>query len=434
MDGDDAIVLEGTRPTVLIPTPGGRTTAQYDTAAEYSVRENAQIDPGTFDSTLGLNPLVNAASPLLAFLLRLRQTTTSTNPAGLREEAAALVHDFEPRARSAGVDAEEIFSARYVLCTAIDELVLTSAWGNQSVWATRNLLSTFHHEVGGGETFFHLLAKLSAAPARNLHMLELMYVVLSLGFEGKYRVARNGHNELEQTREQLFQIIRTYRGDYEQALSPQWRPSDSAQQSLARHLPPWVLVVFGLAVLTIVFVGFSSTLHNASEPLVTRINALAREPMRVVRKALAASPRLAGFLQPEIDEGLVAVVEGDDKTTIVIQGDGLFHSASATSRTAYDAVLVRIAAALDEVPGRIVVTGHTDNIPIRTLKYPSNWELSSARAENVREKLAAHLQNSERIRAEGRADTQPLVDNQTRANRARNRRVEIVVHAIDLPQ
>jgi type VI secretion system protein ImpK len=90
-------------------------------------------------------------------------------------------------------------------------------------------------------------------------------------------------------------------------------------------------------------------------------------------------------------------------------------------------LVLRIADAVASVPGRIDVVGHTDNTPIRTLRFPSNWELSKARAESVARLLAARV-GPDRLRADGRGEAEPVASNDTLQGRARNRRVEITVH------
>ena len=89
-------------------------------------------------------------------------------------------------------------------------------------------------------------------------------------------------------------------------------------------------------------------------------------------------------------------------------------------------VLKRIGEALAEVKGEVLITGHTDNQPIRSLRYPSNWHLSAARADAVKAR-SRRLVEPARMRAEGKADAEPVAANDTPANRARNRRVEIVL-------
>ncbi|WP_206197454.1 type IVB secretion system protein IcmH/DotU, partial [Pseudomonas viridiflava] len=86
------------------------------------------------------------------------------------------------------IEHDQMLAARYVLCTVLDEAVLTTAWGSSSNWSTMSLLSHFHQETFGGEKFFQLLERLGSNPARHLHLLELMYLCLALGLKGKYRV------------------------------------------------------------------------------------------------------------------------------------------------------------------------------------------------------------------------------------------------------
>jgi type VI secretion system protein ImpK len=134
---------------------------------------------------------------------------------------------------------------------------------------------------------------------------------------------------------------------------------------------------------------------------------------------------LAAVLASDIEAGLITLDEDAYRSLIVVRGDGLFASGQSTVRDEYIGLLKRIAHALEAFPGRVLVTGHTDNVPIRTLRFPSNWHLSSARAQAVVKILAVEAGPGERYEAEGRGDREPLAANNTPANRARNRRVEI---------
>ena len=138
-----------------------------------------------------------------------------------------------------------------------------------------------------------------------------------------------------------------------------------------------------------------------------------------------AKPRLAQFLQSDIKAGLVAVRDEVDRSVVTIRGDGLFAPASATIVPEREALMGRIADALTQVQGTVLVTGHSDNTPIRTARFPSNWHLSEERANTVRELLIARRVAPERIRAEGRAEAEPVAPNDTPTNRALNRRVEV---------
>jgi len=117
----------------------------------------------------------------------------------------------------------------------------------------------------------------------------------------------------------------------------------------------------------------------------------------------------------------------EDRSVVTIRGDGTFRPGSATLEESVLPLLRRIGEALREVPGPVLITGHTDNVPIRSARFPSNWHLSVERAESVRTLLAG-LVAADRLAAEGRADAEPVAGNATPAERARNRRVEITLY------
>ncbi|MBL3589873.1 MAG: type VI secretion system protein TssL, long form [gamma proteobacterium endosymbiont of Lamellibrachia anaximandri] len=137
---------------------------------------------------------------------------------------------------------------------------------------------------------------------------------------------------------------------------------------------------------------------------------------------------LAEMLKEEIEEGMLEVETEQTKIIIRIQEKGSFPSGRASLDPDFFDVITRITDVVAETPGNIVVAGHTDNIPISTQRFRSNWELSSARAVTV---VHAMLSNSDldpaRVLIEGHADSNPLAPNDSRENRARNRRVELVI-------
>jgi chemotaxis protein MotB len=133
-------------------------------------------------------------------------------------------------------------------------------------------------------------------------------------------------------------------------------------------------------------------------------------------------------LEGEIAEGLIDVETELNRIVIRIREKGSFQSGNARLNREFLPIIGKIHDVLVKTDGKIAVAGHTDDIPISTPRYRSNWELSTSRATSVVHEL---LRNSEilpeRFVLEGYADTQPLVPNDTREDRARNRRVEIVV-------
>lgn len=133
-------------------------------------------------------------------------------------------------------------------------------------------------------------------------------------------------------------------------------------------------------------------------------------------------------LEEQINKGQIEVTGDNERTIIRIRETGTFPSGSADLSRKFEPVMKKIAVAVLKTPGKIHVSGHTDNIPISTYKFRSNWELSSARAVSILDELLRHKNiPNDRIVIQGYADTRPLVPNTTTRNRAINRRVEIEV-------
>jgi chemotaxis protein MotB len=133
-------------------------------------------------------------------------------------------------------------------------------------------------------------------------------------------------------------------------------------------------------------------------------------------------------LDKEIAEGLIDVEAQLNRIVIRIREKGSFPSGDARLNREFLPILAKIHNVLALTDGKIAVAGHTDNVPINTPRYRSNWELSSSRATSVvHELLVAGVMPPERFVIEGYGDTQPLAPNDTAKDRARNRRVEIIV-------
>ncbi len=131
-------------------------------------------------------------------------------------------------------------------------------------------------------------------------------------------------------------------------------------------------------------------------------------------------------LSDEIDEEMLEIVVYEDGVMVRVREADAFPSGSAELQPGFKPVLDKLQGLLDESSGRIIVSGHTDNVPISTSNYPSNWVLSAARAASVVHYLSEiRLTDPARIEIRAFADTQPVADNDSPENRARNRRIEI---------
>ena len=152
------------------------------------------------------------------------------------------------------------------------------------------------------------------------------------------------------------------------------------------------------------------------------------EVMALIKETELDTEMLKRLLDTEIKEGQIDVESTARTILIRIREKGAFSSGSALLNTSFVSVIDKIASALTQIEGRIAVEGHTDNVPINTFAYPSNWDLSSARSVAVvRRMLDVAPLTPTRVTASGFADTRPQAVNTTAEGRARNRRVEIVV-------
>jgi type VI secretion system protein ImpK len=421
--------LDDAQRTFVKPNPGGRTVplrASDIAAATAAFAAGAPADAAAPDQ--GLNPLVALANRLLLVVPQLRATRHVDDVAALRNSLAQGIRDFAASAAAKGIAPERVMAARYVLCTMIDEAAADTPWGGMGIWARHSLLSMFHNETEGGEKVFQLMARLAENPSLNRDLLELIYCALTLGFEGRYRVVDNGRAQLEAVRDKLAQILRQQRGDPPRELAQHWQGQAVARRAAYNWLPLAAAGALALLLLAAYYLGLSFSLGSRSDPVFGQIQGLRLTPPVVVAPQPAPKPRLAQFLQSDIKAGLVAVRDEIDRSVVTIRGDGAFAPGSATLLPDRETLMGRIADALAQVSGNVLVTGHTDSQPIaRSARFPSNWHLSEERARTVRDLLVSRKVAADRIRAEGRADAEPVVANDTPGNRAMNRRVEITL-------
>ncbi len=272
--------LSGQDLTSMRPMPGGRGMganpgghqpqgSQFNQAPPPPVSESGT---SFFKKTSGLNPLVNAAAPLIGVFEKTRGSMNHPNIGGLHQRLVAEIREFERTLRDLGFAPEIVLAARYVICSVLDETVLNTPWGSESAWAQRTLLSVFHNETSGGEKFFLILDRMLQSPSDNIYMIEFMYICLSLGFEGKYRLMNRGRDAVEQVRDELFSIIRRYRGEYERSLADNWQGLGNSKRTLTEYVPMWVIVAAVACLLLFSFSGFRWWLYKTSTPVATSLS------------------------------------------------------------------------------------------------------------------------------------------------------------------
>lgn len=425
------------------PTPGGRarpnpvedtTNAQASRpgmAAPAWFAQDSNLK-GNFRAAVGDNPVTAAALSLLSLASRLRNSASHRDIAGLQQQLVGEMRGFENRILRQGVTQEHTRMASYALCCLLDETILNTPWGAQSIWGQQSLLILFHKEAWGGEKFFQIVDLLARQPAQNLNLIELCYLALSLGFQGKYRISQNGLNDLEQYRLELYQLIQRVRGDSERILSPRWQGLKDVRNALMKFVPLWVVGAVTVAVLLFVFLGFLFSISRASDETFSHLAALGREKIKTMEPLPTPVPRqvvpgrqerFTVLLKDEISKNMVEVI--DDRKLRIRNS---FPTGSDQVKPEFGPMLKKISAELSAGQDRVLVTGYTDNIPIKSIRFPTNWDLSMARAKNVASMLVeSGGLKEDNVKPKGKGDEDSLVPNDTPDNRALNRRVDISI-------
>ena len=235
---------------------------------------DAHWSPDAIFSRNEINPLLAAAHPVMMEMTHLNQAVDEPNIESFRQRLVRGIQDFERACNEQQVDEESLIYARYVLCTVLDELVNKTPWQHKGEWNRHSLLAQFHGATGGGDKFFALLEHLSQQPAKNLNCLELMFVCLNLGFEGKYHLLAKGHLQLEKVKEGLYQAVRRQRGDIEQQLSIHWQGIRDKQNPLMRYVPAWVFMAVTGVLLLSMFTGFSVLMERRGDAILAELTDL----------------------------------------------------------------------------------------------------------------------------------------------------------------
>jgi type VI secretion system protein ImpK len=392
-----------------------------------------------------------AAMPLLQLLARLRTTAHQPDPADLYQRTVREIHAFDQRARDTGVPAEQVRSAHYALCVSIDEVVLNTPWGGASDWAKRPLAAALHQDSSEGGRFFELLSRLRQTPAKFMPVIEIMYLCLSLGVMGRYRNAPRDAKELDRAKEldciraETCALIVGQSTLAGQDLSPRWQGVAAPYARARGGLPVWVVYAAALAVCGALFLWVSTALNAASDNQYARMLAVPPGSMPQISRAVVVQPppppptpaepgildRLRASLKADLDSSVVSVVGTAATPVVRVSNRNGFAAGRAVLPPALDAVLERIGTALRNEPGSVQVIAYTDNQPVHTVQFPSNFQLSAARAQAASSAIARTIGDAGRLRAEGRADADAIASNATAEGREQNRRIEVVLHRQD---
>lgn len=385
---------------------------------------------------IAANPLLEAAQPLLLALaqLPLQDFKGADEISVFRKLLEHEIITFTNLCNRANIRREHVVAASYALCTGLDEFANHTHWGRDKdggvgAWSTQMLASQFHHDIEGGEKVFLLIGRLMNNPAQHLDLLHVMFRILAMGVEGQYSNRPHGRRDVEAIRMHIYAELCKFRSPVPLALSPNWKGEPAGKFRSLYSIPVWVTAsVLALAAFG-VFSWYKYQLVKQSNVLEDQINAIGK--MTPPPVPIVPALRLAELLKDEIASGKVTVEEKATHSAVTFKGDDMFVPAQSRMSPAILPLLNKVADQIAKVSGAVHVIGHTDNIPINTLRFPNNQVLSEERAGHVADALQARGIAASRLTVSGKGDAEPVTGNATPAQRARNRRVDIVVRQSD---
>lgn len=395
------------------------------------------------------NPIVAAAAPLLMLLGQLRLTPVDRKASSLARYIADAVETFDRAVAKAGVGEEDARIAKFALCETTDDLVGNLPWPKESPWGDHSLVVQFFHTPASGAGFYEALNEILAKPEARFDLLELMHICLSLGFEGQYRGLASERETLQRVRSDVHDTLRYLKARATDDISPNWQSIAATQPKPPASLPLWAVAAAAVALVTAVFFGLRVAITDDGDATARELLALnPSAPITIERASVTtavetkhASPsqpaipdttqidRIRVALAREIANGGLNVVVKGDFIVIEVSNQLLFGSGQAELKTQFQPIAVDIATALDAEPGSIKVVGHTDNVkPRKSSQFKSNFDLSIARAKAVQSMLGKLLKDASRLSADGKGEDEPIADNATADGRARNRRIDVMIH------
>lgn len=241
----------------------------FDEFSDEAGLDNKKPSAGSF--TNNENYLLLASSNLLSWLVTVHSFPSEPNLPKIREMLIDELSKFDQYTNDMGYDTRTILASRYCLCTAIDEAILSTPWGSASGWAENSLTSTSYKESSGGERFYIILESMRENPEKNSDILELIYVILSLGFKGK--LYDKGRVVIEATQYKLFQTILPYLQELHAPLCFFMRKFTPLRTSKFTF-PMWFVLAFFLAIFFMTETFFEYKTYQLEEPVLHKIGEL----------------------------------------------------------------------------------------------------------------------------------------------------------------
>lgn len=232
------------------------------------------------------NPLLECTAHLFTLVMPLRAGGDSA-PDDLYEYVLNGFDTFERLAFERQIPTADVQNAKFAIAAFIDEAVMASSWARRMEWMSNPLQLKLFGEHLGGEVFFIKLGELRQRGEQNLHLMELFYVCLQLGFEGVYKL--RGLEQLMALQVDLRSQIDGHRGVADPRLAVNGLAREHVFLRVGRQVPYWVIAAVTVAIIFFSYTGYATVSMNVSSDSAARIMQL--------EESLMASP--VSSSQPE---------------------------------------------------------------------------------------------------------------------------------------
>jgi len=222
---------------------------------------------------ISFNPFIDASAHLFRYINDIMQKLKENSELDaheIKQECIAKISLFDEKAIKIGIDNNEMLAVRYILCTVIDEFMNSSQLAKDNAWINNSLLKTFHKETYGGENFFYILDNFLKSPAKYIHILELMYICLSLGFKGRYRLSNSAEMELNNIQDSLFKQIKIVKGREPDTFYTTHNISNS-KFKLFNNIPYPIIILSACVLLFILYITLTIFLNENNDSFLNLI-------------------------------------------------------------------------------------------------------------------------------------------------------------------
>jgi len=214
--------------------------------------------------------LTNVSSELFMLILHLRATEDFGDEARLRQKIKELIDSWRRKCQRAEIETQDVETAQFALIAFLDETIITSDWAEQNTWMASPLQMEYYSRFDAGEEFFTRLEDLRQRPKSHTSVLEIYYLCMAMGFEGKYQL----HDKeklrwvIEDTYNELREVLSISVGK----LSPHGRPRDEIVEAVKTDIPLWVIGVVSAGFCIFVYVILNFIINGKADNLINLIN------------------------------------------------------------------------------------------------------------------------------------------------------------------